>query len=191
MTTTTALHPRRTIGILLAVILAAVASVIVTATSSEAAGFTHGITIDVDGEDYYLAGAPDGPDGAFDIPGHSWVKAGPDQLVGKHVNTGPFGAPQWWSSDAPDGAYLYNVHAIIDTWSEAKAADYAERGYIHYHELISVDDSTPHPDKVVWLKHTARTSFTLDGGPHPELSHEVTPGLDLGFVPNGMTPYNP
>lgn len=189
--TTIPLPSRRTTGVLLAVLLATLASLIVTALPTQAAGFTHGITIDVDGEDYYLAGAPDGPDGAFDIPGHSWVQAGPDQLVGKHVNTGPFGASQWWSSDAADGEFLYNVHAIIDTWTREKADAYAERGYIHYHELISVDGGALHPDKVVWLKHTARTTFTLDGGPHPELSHEVTPGLDLGFVPNGSVPYTP
>jgi hypothetical protein len=44
-----------------------------------AKGFTHGIVIDVDGEDYYLAGAPDGPDGTTDIPGHYWEQAGPNQ----------------------------------------------------------------------------------------------------------------
>lgn len=164
---------------------------LLVAVPALATGFTHAPVIPVDGVDYYLAGAPDGPDGAFDIPGHYWVMAGPDQLVGKHYNTGPFGASQWWSSDAPDGAYLYKVHGIIDTWSAEKAAAYAARGYIHYHELISVEDGTLHPTKVVWLKHTARTSFTLDGGPHPELAHAVTPGLDSEFIPNGMTPYSP
>jgi len=156
-----------------------------------AKGFEHGIIINVDGVDYYLAGAPDGPGGAFDIPGHYWVQAGPNQLVGKHFNEGPFGAAQWWSSDAPDGEYLYKVHAIIDTWSPEKAQAYAARGYIHYHELITVDGGVLHPNKVVWLKHTGRTTFTLDGGPHPELSHLVTPGVDLEFVPNGMMPYSP
>lgn len=169
--------------------LAVIILVALVALPVAAQGFTHGIVVEVDGESYYLAGAPDGPDGATDIPGHYWVQAGPNQLVGKHYNTGPFGAPQWWSSDAPDGEYLYKVHGIIDTWSEEKAADYVERGYIHYHELVSVEDDSLHPDKVVWLKHTARTSFTLDGGPHPELSHEVTPGVDLEFIPNGFTPY--
>jgi len=164
---------------------------LIIAVPASAQGFTHGIVIPVDGEDYYLAGAPDGPGGAFDIPGHYWVQAGPNQLVGRHYNTGPFGAPQWWSSDAPDGEFLYTVHAIIDTWSPEQAEQYASRGYIHYHELVSVEDGTLHPTKVVWLKHTARTSFTLDGGPHPELAHEVTPGLDTEFIPNGSTPYNP
>jgi len=156
-----------------------------------AKGFTHGIVVNVDGEHYYMAGAPDGPEGATDIPGHYWVQAGPKHLVGKHYNTGPFGASQWWSSDAPDGELLYIVHGIIDTWSDDKAEMYASRGYVHYHELVKVSDDTLHPDKVVWLKHTARTSFTLDGGPHPELAHYVTPGVDYEFIPNGSMSYTP
>lgn len=157
-------------------------------------GFVHGIMLDVYGEDYYFAGAPDGPDGATDIPGHYWVQAGPHQVVGKHFNTGPFGAPKWWSSDAPDGEYLYKVHGIIDTWTLAKAESYAERGYVHYHELVSVEDGTFHPKLVVWLKHTARTFFTLDGGPggqegDPPYIHEVTPGVDFYFPVNGFVPY--
>lgn len=178
--------PRFIVLWLTLLLLVAVAVVPVAAEA-----FVHGIVINVDGDDYYLAGAPDGPGGAFDIPGHYWTQAGPRQLQAKHFNEGPFGASQWWSSDAPDGELLYVVHAIIDTWSPEKALAYASRGYIHYHELISVADGSLHPTKVVWLKHTARTSFTLDGGPHPELSHEVSPGVDLEFIPNGMTPYNP
>ena len=155
-------------------------------------GFVHGIVITVDGTDYYLDGAPDGEGGAYDIPGHYWVLSGKNQLVGKHYNTGPFGAPQWWSSNAPDGELLYIVHAIIDDWSEELAEKYASRGYIHYHELIEVGNpSVKHPDQVVWLKHIARTTFNLDGGPHPELDHLVTPGLDNEFIPNGMTAYSP
>ncbi len=164
---------------------------LLTALPASARGFIHAPEIDVDGEAYYLAGAPDGPDGATDIPGHYWVQAGPNQLVGKHYNTGPFGAPQWWSSDARDGSLLYVVHGIIDTWSSEKATRYAARGYVHYHELVSVADGTLHPTKVVWLRHTARSSFTLDGGPHPELSHDVTPGIDFEFIPNGMMSYSP
>ncbi len=182
---------RRSMAVAMAFGLAFGLAFLVPGARASAQGFVHGPTVTVDGTDYYFAGAPDGPDGAFDIPGHTWNQAGPRQLVGKHVNTGPFGAPQWWSSDAPDGELLYVVHAIIDTWTPEKAAAYAKRGYVHYHELISVADGSPHPDKVVWLRHTARTSFTLDGGPHPELSHEVSPGLDTEFIPNGMTPYNP
>jgi len=162
-----------------------------TLNNGKSNGFAHAITISVDGEDYYMAGAPDGAGGATDIPGHYWVQTGPNQLVGKHYNTGPFGADSWWSSDADDGELLYIVHAIIDTWSTEKAESYASRGYVHYHEIVSVADGSEHPTKVVWLRHTARTSFTLDRGPHPELSHVVTPGVDYKFIPNGMMPYMP
>ncbi len=175
---------------LLALVTVAGLAALVAAPIS-AQGFVHGIVINVDGVDYYLEGAPDGPGGAYDIPGHYWVQAGPNELQGKHYNTGPFGASQWWSSDAPDGELLYIVHGIIDTWSEEKAEQYASRGYVHYHELRAVSDGSYHPTKIVWLKHTARTSFTLDGGPHPELSHYVTPGVDYEFIPNGMVPYRP
>jgi len=175
--------------LLISTVLALALVMLLTAMPVLAKGFTHAIVVDVDGVDYYLAGAPDGPGGATDIPGHHWVQAGPKHLVGKHYNTGPFGAPQWWSSDAPDGELLYVVHAIIDTWSAEKADDYASRGYVHYHELLKVSDGTLHPSKVLWLKHTARTSFTLDLGPHPELSHSVTPGVDYDFIPNGFMPY--
>lgn len=188
---TTRRRPQLALLVVLATGLALALTSLVTVGQAEAKAFTHAPTISVDGEDYYLDGAPDGPAGATDIPGHSWVQAGPDQLVGKHVNTGPFGASQWWSSDAPDGAYLYKVHAVIDTWSAEQAAAYADRGYVHYHELVSVEDGSLHPTKVVWLRHTARTTFTLDGGPHPELAHDVTPGVDTEFIPNGTEPYNP
>jgi selenium-binding protein 1 len=154
-------------------------------------GFVHGIVIPVDGVDYYLAGAPDGPDGAFDVPGHDWVRVGRSFLVGKHYNTGPFGAPSWWSSDAGDGSLLFIVLARIDTWSPEKADWYSSRGYVHYHELITVSDGTLHPTKVVWLKHFAVGFFNFDGGPHPELAHYVTPGVDYDFIPNYMMPYNP
>ena len=164
---------------------------VLTVGVASAKGFTHAPVIDVDGEDYYMAGAPDGPNGATDIPGHYWVQAGPNQVVGKHYNSGPFGASQWWTSDAPDGAYLFKVKGIIDTWSPEKAESFAARGYGHYHELVSVSDGTLHPTKVVWLKHTAVSSFYFDGGPHPELAHEVTPGVDYDFIPNGSIPYNP
>jgi selenium-binding protein 1 len=171
--------------------MAVIILVALVALPVAAKGFTHALVLDVDGYEYYMAGAPDGPGGATDIPGHYWVQAGPNQVVGKHYNTGPFGAPQWWSSDAPDGEYLYKVHGIIDTWSEGKAESYAERGYVHYHELLNVDTGEPHPTKVVWLKHTARTSFNLDGGPAPQFAHEVTPGVGFEFIPNGSMPYEP
>ncbi len=157
----------------------------------EARGFHSGVVLNVDGEDYYFIGPPieEGAD-ELDVPGHEWVVAGPNRVVGKHYNTGPFGAPQWWSSDAPDGELLYLVDGIIDTWTEEKADWYAENGYVHYHMLVSVDEGELHPDKVVWLKHTARTFFTLDGGPpHHEGEHWVTPGIDYEFMPNYMVEY--
>ncbi|HID38878.1 MAG TPA: hypothetical protein EYP36_05125 [Calditrichaeota bacterium] len=155
-------------------------------------GFEHGPIVIIDGEEYFLApGAPDGPNGAIDIPGHYWKQTGPNRLQGRHFNTGPFGKPSWWSSDAPDGALLYIVNAVIDTWSMAKAKKYAQKGFIHYHEFVTVADGSKHPTKVLWLRHIAVRSFTLDGGPHPELSHDVEPGIDWDFIPNGMMPYDP
>ena len=156
-------------------------------------GFVHGIVIEIDGVDYYFAGAPDGTNGEIDVPGHYWVLAGPDKIVGKHYNTGPFGVSNWWSSDADDGALLYIVHGIIDTWSLEKAESYYDKGFVHYHEFVTV--ATPrelHPDKVVWFKHTAVTSFTLDGGPgqpNPPYEHDVTPGIDFEFPNNSFNAY--
>ncbi len=172
---------------------AVVAILVMTVVPVSAGGYVHGIVIPVGGVDYYMDGAPDGPDGAIDIPGHEWMLTGPNQLQGRHYNTGPFfdENPQWWSSDAEDGELLYIVHAIIDTWSPEKANWYAAHGYMHYHELVSVADGTLLPDKVVWLKHIARTSFTLDGGPHPELGHDVVAGVDYEFMANGSMPYEP
>lgn len=153
------------------------------------AKFEHGIIFMVDGEDYYFDGAPDGTNGAFDIPGHYWNQAGPNQFVGKHYNTGPFGAANFWATGEPDGALLYMVHAIIDEWTAEKSEEYSEMGYVHYHEMVTVFNQTPHPTKVIWLKHTAVRAFNFDSGPAPELAHEVTPGIDWDFIPNWMMPY--
>lgn len=152
--------------------------------------FVHGIVLDVDGDKYYFGGAPDGTDGAVDIPGHSWVQTDDDEVIGKHYNTGPFGAPNFWSSDAGDGALLYVVNGEIDTWSMVKAAEYFAEGYIHYHHMVSVADGSLHPTKVVWLRHVAPMSFTQDGGPHPELAHSVSPGTDFNFIQNWKMPYS-
>ncbi len=152
-------------------------------------GFERGIVITLDGIDYYLAGPPDVPGGARDVPGHYWAQLGHNQLQGKHYNTGPFGAPQWWSSDAGDGELLYVVHAVIAPWTEESARAFAARGYVHYHELVRTDTGELHPYLVVWLRHTARTSFTLDGGPHPEYGHAVSPGIDYEFINNWFMPY--
>jgi hypothetical protein len=172
--------------------IAVVALAAVLALPVSAGGFTRGIVVNVDGTDYYLSGPADVPGGARDIPGHSWVQAGPDKIVGKHYNTGPFGADKWWSSDAADGEFLFKVDGIIDFWTEDKAKEYDARGYVHYHELAAVVGGTQHPTKVVWLKHTARTSFTLDGGPStPDPGIVMTPGVAFNFLPNWEDPYVP
>ncbi len=155
-------------------------------------GFMHGTVVSIDGEDYYFDGAPDGPNGAFDIPGHEWTLVGKNKVNGKHYNTGSFDAPQWWSSDAEDGALLYIVHGIIDYWSPELAMEYYARGFVHRHEFRKVSDGTLHPNKVIWLKHTAVTFSTLDGGPmgpNPPYEHWVTPGVDFGFPNNYLMPY--
>ena len=153
---------------------------------------THGIMVTLGGEDYYLAGPPDGPDGATDIPGHSWAMTGPRTLAGWHYNTGPFGAASWWATGVADGDLLYYVEVIIDTWSKGKAGNYAVEGFVHYHELLKVSDGSLHPTLVVWLRHTPAISFTLDGGPHPELSHPVQAGMiDYHFINNYFMPYSP
>lgn len=161
-------------------------------SANQTSGFIQGIVLDIDGEDYYLAGPPIGPNGESDVPGHYWVKAGKDKLVGKHYNTGPFGASQWWSSDAPDGELLFKVDAIIDEWTAEKAEQYASKGFVHYHELQKVSDGSLHMHKVVWLKHIARTTFALDGGPMPmNPGFDITPGVAYNFMPNWQMPYNP
>ena len=158
--------------------------------SKIARGFVHGIVVNLDGIDYYMAGAPDGPGGAVDVPGHYWRQASSKLILGKHYNTGPFGAAKWWSSDAPDGILLYNVKGVIDTWNAVKAKAYASKGFMHYHEFIRVDNGDVHPTKVIWLRHVAVLGFTLDGGPAPALSHSVSPGIDYEFIPTWMKPYD-
>ena len=80
------------------------------------------------------------------------------------------------------------MSGIIDEW-EGNAGHYVGRGYVHYHHIVSVTTGERHPTKVVWLRHTARTRFDLDGGPHPEAGHSVTPGIDYAFIPNANVPY--
>lgn len=163
-------------------------------SAKNSSSYVHGIVVDINGEDYYLAGPPDGTNGENDVPGHSWVQFGPNKLVGKHYNTGPFGAPKWWSSDAMDGELLYKVHGIIDEWTMMKANHYAKKGFVHYHEFVKVSDGSLHPTKVIWLRHIAVTKFTLDGGPgqpNPPYEHMVKPGVDWKFPNNYMMPYEP
>lgn len=151
--------------------------------------FVHGLMFDVDGEYYYFAGAPDGPDSATDIPGHYWRTVGNNRFYGLHYNTGPFGAESWWATDESNGILLFRVNGVIDEWTEAKAQMYAQKGFIHYHEMVKVDDGTLHPNKVVWLRHFGVGNFYFDGGPHPELAHWVSPGVDYEFIPNWNVPY--
>ncbi|MHA2238130.1 MAG: hypothetical protein ACXAB2_07140, partial [Candidatus Hodarchaeales archaeon] len=150
-----------------------------------------GIVIPIDGEDYYLAGPPIGPNGENDVPGHYWIQAGSRFVIGKHYNEGPFGSPSCWSSDAPDGALLYVVIGKIDIWTPEISMKMASRGFVHYHEFVRVSDGLLHPTKVLWLMHIAVRSFTFDGGPHPGMAvHYVTPGVDYDFLSNWMNPYN-
>jgi hypothetical protein len=166
----------------LLLVVGLMALMVLTVAAVGAAGFNRTAVFNIDGKDYIIK----------PIPGHDWNQAGPNQAVGKHYNTGPGGASQWWSPDAPDGELLYIVHGIIDEWTEANAKAYAARGYVHYHELIAVDGGAQHLTKVIWLRHTARTSFTFEGGPHPEHpARWVSPGVDYKFLPNGMMPYVP
>ncbi len=151
--------------------------------------FEAGITVEIDGENYYFAGPVVGPNGERDVPGHEWRIEGPNQILGKHYNTGPKGAEKWWSSDAADGALLYTVEAIIDTWDLDKAFEYAEEGFVHYHELVKVSNGAIHPTKVVWLKHIAEGEFTLDRGPRPDMAHKAMKGLDKDFMNNFFMPY--
>jgi len=155
--------------------------------------FVHGITVYVDGKPFYFEGVPDGPNGEQDIPGHTWLATGRHKLVGQHYNTGPFGSPQWWSSDADDGALLWTVEVVIDRWNEAKSVKYYSQGYVHYHALVSVKDGTRHPTKVAWLKHVATMNFTFDGVPplpSAEFAYAVKPGVDYLFPANWDSPYH-
>ena len=170
----------------------AVLALSVLVVSVTAAHFVPGLAIPLDGEDYYLSGAPVGSEGAQDVPGHEWEQITASELVGRHFNTGPGGKAQWWSSDADDGQLLWVVNGVIDTWSPEKAKWYAGQGYVHYHELVRASDGKLHPDKVVWLRHIAVDDFTLDGGPHPpDPGIEITPGVSYEFLPNWDQPYNP
>lgn len=181
-------RPKRT---LMAVLLTTAALLGGAPAEANGNGFERWPVVTLDGQDYLWAGAPDGPNGETDVPGHSWREAGQGGFVVKHFNTGPFGAPSWWSSDAPDGALLYIARVQIDEWTPEIADRYARRGYMHYHEMLNVDTGEAHPTLVGWFKHTAVRSFTLDGGPAPQLGHDVRPGIDREFIANWATPYVP
>lgn len=151
--------------------------------------YERGQVYHLDGKDYFLHGPME--DGARDIPGHDWMKVTGTRVMGRLSNTGPFGMPRWWSSNAGDGQLLYLVDGFIDTWSPEKRLLYNALGYVHYHKLVSVEDRRPHPTKVMWLRYVAMGIFNLDGGPRPWLAHQVTPGIDFEFQPNTHFPYPP
>ncbi|VAW86889.1 hypothetical protein MNBD_GAMMA17-768 [hydrothermal vent metagenome] len=157
--------------------------------------FVHGIEIKLHGQSYYFAGPPDGENGATDVPGHEWLRVGKHRLIGKHYNTGPFGAPNFWSSDAGDGALLYIMDAVIDRWTEKKALQYYMKGFAHYHMLINTKTGERHPNRVVWFKHVAVKDFTFDGAGPLAFggieAYSVTAGVDYKMTPNWDTPYNP
>jgi|GEM_PF-4766724 len=177
-------------------------------------GFAHQSTLFVDGNFWYLLApelqlTPNQFGQPQDLPGHCW-HVGPNigqnqRYIGRHYNTGPVGAgspPTFWSSDAGENAQLYWVDLIISEWTPKIAANRARDGYVHYHELVLKDDGCMHQTKVAWMRHSALSSFTLDGGP-PQFredgrpfrarneAHETAPGLDLNFMPNYDIPYLP
>ncbi|MHA1620220.1 MAG: hypothetical protein ACTSVZ_13165 [Promethearchaeota archaeon] len=157
-------------------------------------GFEHGILIDVDGEEYYFAG-PGSEPGMTDVPGHTWVQTGTYSLVGRHYNVGPYNAnmgtyvPAWWAPMEENGVLLFKVDAIIAPRSHEIAESMAERGFVHYHEILNTETMEEHETLVVWLKHTAMSTYYFVPIPMPMMAHEVTPGVDYMFMPNYMMPY--
>ncbi len=212
-------------------------------------GFEQGISLTVDGEEWYLAGPPlEDPaeaDGApeQDVPGHWWRvtstgEDGVERLRGLHYNLFPhpviadldidvpppldiderddaaggwaseIGRPGWDTDDfvpaadtEEDAELLYHADGIIEEYDEDRAEELAEKGYVHYHELVHEETGEEHPEKVVWLKHTAVTSFWFDGGPpfapdfyegrEAEYPYRVDPGIDYDFLPNWDDVYDP
>jgi len=153
-------------------------------------GFEHGIKLDIEGEYYYFKG-PGSTPGAIDVPGHTWVQAGHRQVIGRHYNVGPGGAPSWWAASEPDGVLLYKVHGVFDkppgNISNEREQWLKSRGYVHVHELVNASnpmnpDGTWNEaeDLVVYLKHTAVREFDFT---HMAVRH-VTPGIDYDFMPN-------
>jgi hypothetical protein len=154
-------------------------------------GFEHGLAVNIEGTDYWFVG-PGSIAGAVDVPGHTWKQTGPMRVIGRHYNIGPTAVANtpWWASGEPVGVLLYKVDGIIDVppgdLPDGREAWLKAHGYVHVHEF---EDSggTLLEDYVVYLKHTAGRSFTLDGGPaqpDPPYEHDVTPGIDPLFPPN-------
>jgi hypothetical protein len=151
-------------------------------------GFTHGTAFEVAGDTYYMLG-PGSIAGEIDVPGHTWIQAGQNQIVGKHYNVGPWFLPgsAWWASGEPYGALLYSVHGIIDVPpAELSATEedwYKSHGYVHIHEFVNSGGILE--DYVVYFKHTAVTAFMFNGGPGaPATNHYVEVGIDYEFPNN-------
>lgn len=152
----------------------------------EESAFMDSIVIVIDGEDYAPEDMIEGTQG---LPGHEWLQISDTEYFALHHNIGPNEAESWWASEADNDELLYVANIVIDTWTAEKAEAYAERGYVYYHPLVHIEDGTYHPEVVAWFQHIAIESFHLDGGPKPLLGHEVTPGIDMLFLPNWSTPY--
>jgi len=153
----------------------------------EESSFTDTIVINIDDEDYTLE---DMTEGAQGLPGHEWLKISDTEYFALHHNVGPDEADKWWATDTDNDELLYVANVVIDLWTAEKAEDYAERGYVYYRPLVHTEEGTRHPELVAWFQHIAIESFNLDGGPQPLLGHEVTPGIDMLFLPNWSTPYS-
>jgi hypothetical protein len=128
-------------------------------------GFTHGTAFEVAGDTYYMLG-PGSIAGEIDVPGHTWIQAGQNQIV---------------------GALLYSVHGIIDVPpAELSATEedwYKSHGYVHIHEFVNSGGILE--DYVVYFKHTAVTAFMFNGGPGaPATNHYVEVGIDYEFPNN-------
>jgi hypothetical protein len=180
------------VGLLATIIMASLALTVSAAPywDMNPKGFEHGLAVNIEGTDYYFLG-PGSIEGEIDVPGHTWRQTGPYRVVGRHYNVGPWFMPsgtQWWSSDADYGALLYKVDGLIDVPPDQISLEreiwLKTHGYVHVHEFVGTESW------VVYFKHTAVTSFTLDGGPlqpDPPYEHYVTPGIDYGF-PNNWGP---
>ena len=142
------------------------------------AAFEHGIALDIDGETWYFAGVPVG--NGYDVPGHTWIQTGPNQVVGRHYNVGGPAPGVLWAPDEPDGVLLFKVKGIIapppEMLDDKYAAHIYKMGYVHFHELVN-GDNEENEEMVVYLKHTAVRSFDLFG------TLPVTPGI-YDFVIN-------
>ncbi len=165
----------------------------VIASDNDTKEFIHGITFKVDDQQYNITGAPDGPNGEQDIPGHYWLQTDKNNFVGQHYNTGPFGAEKWWSSDTDNAALLWVLEAKLDIWSQVKAIKYFSRGFVGYQPIINVTTGKLHPKKVLWLKHVSIRNFTFDGleplafaGQKP---HKVIKGIDFNMDINWNVEY--